>query len=52
MLANTVLDPPTLVPLFLIYDLGQGLAQPALINVVMGSAGFSGAGAVRRLDCS
>jgi MFS family permease len=31
-----------LVPLFLIYGLGQGLAQPALINIVVGSSGVSG----------
>ena len=31
-----------LVPLFLVYGLGQGLAQPALIGTVVGSAGVSG----------
>ena len=30
------------MPLFLLYGLGQGLAQPALINTVVGSAGVSG----------
>jgi len=31
-----------LVPIFLIYGLGQGLAQPALITTVIGSSGVSG----------
>jgi len=31
-----------LVPTFLIYGLGQGLAQPALINTVIGSSSVSG----------
>jgi EmrB/QacA subfamily drug resistance transporter len=35
------IDPRLLVPLFLGYGLGQGLAQPALINTVVGSAGVS-----------
>jgi predicted MFS family arabinose efflux permease len=35
------IDPRLVVPLFLIYGLGQGLAQPALINAVVGSAGVS-----------
>ena len=43
--AGTVPDPRALVPLFLIYGLGQGLAQPALINTVVGGAGVSGADA-------
>jgi EmrB/QacA subfamily drug resistance transporter len=36
------IDPRPLVSLFLIYGLGQGLAQPALIGTVVGSAGVSG----------
>lgn len=36
------LDWRMLVPLFLLYGLGQGLAQPALINTVVGSSGVSG----------
>jgi hypothetical protein len=36
------LDWQMLVPLFLIYGLGQGLAQPALINTAIGSSGVSG----------
>jgi EmrB/QacA subfamily drug resistance transporter len=35
------IDERLLVPLFLIYGLGQGLAQPTLINTVVGSAGVS-----------
>jgi len=35
------IDARPLVLLFLIYGLGQGLAQPALINTVVGSAGVS-----------
>ena len=35
-------EPLLMVPGFLIYGLGQGLAQPAMINAVVGSAGVSG----------
>ena len=31
-----------LIAIFLVYGLGQGLAQPALINTVIGSAGVTG----------
>ena len=31
-----------LVPIFFVYGLGQGLAQPALINTVIGGAGVTG----------
>jgi EmrB/QacA subfamily drug resistance transporter len=44
-LVGALLDPRPLIVLFLIYGLGQGLAQPALINTVVGSAGVSGADA-------
>jgi EmrB/QacA subfamily drug resistance transporter len=33
---------PLLVPIFFVYGLGQGLAQPALINTVIGGAGVTG----------
>jgi len=36
------IDERLLVPIFLVYGLGQGLAQPALINAVIGGAGVSG----------
>jgi predicted MFS family arabinose efflux permease len=36
------LEPRAFVPLFLIYGIGQGLAQPALINVIVGGAGVAG----------
>jgi EmrB/QacA subfamily drug resistance transporter len=39
------IGPPLLVSLFLIYGLGQGLAQPALINAIVGSAGIGAADA-------
>jgi len=44
----TALDGQMLVPLFLLYGLGQGLAQPALITTVIGSSGVANedAGAV------
>jgi EmrB/QacA subfamily drug resistance transporter len=35
-------EPLLMVPGFLIYGLGQGLAQPGMINAVVGSAGVSG----------
>jgi predicted MFS family arabinose efflux permease len=38
----SALDERMLVVLFLLYGLGQGLAQPALINTVVGSSGVSG----------
>ncbi len=38
------LDERMLVVLFLIYGLGQGLGQRALINTVIGSSGVSGEG--------
>jgi predicted MFS family arabinose efflux permease len=31
-----------LIPLFLVYGLGQGLAQPSLINIVIGGTGVTG----------
>ena len=31
-----------LAAVFLVYGLGQGLAQPSLINAVVGSRGVSG----------
>jgi EmrB/QacA subfamily drug resistance transporter len=36
------IDEHLLIPIFLIYGLGQGLAQPALINTVIGGAGVTG----------
>jgi MFS family permease len=36
------IDPHLLIPIFLVYGLGQGLAQPALINTVIGGAGVTG----------
>jgi MFS family permease len=36
------IDGRLLVLIFLVYGLGQGLAQPALINTVIGSAGVTG----------
>lgn len=39
---TAAMDWRMLVPIFLIYGLGQGLAQPALINTVIGSSGVSG----------
>jgi EmrB/QacA subfamily drug resistance transporter len=39
--AGTV-DLQWLLPIFFIYGLGQGLAQPALINTVIGGAGVTG----------
>jgi MFS family permease len=35
-------EPLLMVPGFLVYGLGQGLAQPGMINAVVGSAGVSG----------
>ncbi len=35
-------DGPLLGSIFLVYGLGQGLAQPALINTVIGSSGVTG----------
>jgi EmrB/QacA subfamily drug resistance transporter len=40
--APEVVDPRPLVLIFLVYGLGQGLAQPALINTVIGSSGVTG----------
>jgi MFS family permease len=36
------IDGRLLVVIFLVYGLGQGLAQPALINTVIGSTGVTG----------
>lgn len=36
------IDATLLIPIFFVYGLGQGLAQPALINTVIGSAGVTG----------
>jgi EmrB/QacA subfamily drug resistance transporter len=36
------IDERLLFPIFLVYGLGQGLAQPALIDAVIGSAGVTG----------
>jgi len=41
----TAMDGRMLVPLFLLYGLGQGLAQPALITTVIGSSGVADADA-------
>jgi MFS family permease len=38
----TITDMRLLVPIFLVYGIGQGLAQPSLINAVIGSAGVTG----------
>jgi hypothetical protein len=35
-------DARLLVPLFLIYGIGRGLAQPALINVIVAGTGIAG----------
>jgi hypothetical protein len=40
------LDERMLVALFLVYGLGQGLAQPALINTVIGGRALPDHGAV------
>jgi hypothetical protein len=39
---TVAIDQRLLVVIFLVYGLGQGLAQPALINTVIGSAGVTG----------
>jgi EmrB/QacA subfamily drug resistance transporter len=39
---SVTVDLPILVPLFFVYGLGQGLAQPALISTVIGGAGVTG----------
>ncbi len=39
---SATVDLPLLVPIFFVYGLGQGLAQPALINTVIGGAGVTG----------
>ena len=39
---SAIVDLPLLVPIFFVYGLGQGLAQPALINTVIGGAGVTG----------
>lgn len=36
------IDQRLLMAIFLVYGLGQGLAQPALINTVVGSSGVTG----------
>jgi MFS family permease len=38
----TMTDPHLIVAIFLVYGIGQGLAQPSLINTVIGSAGVTG----------
>jgi EmrB/QacA subfamily drug resistance transporter len=39
--ASSTVDVQLLVPIFLIYGLGQGLAQPALISTVIGGAAIA-----------
>ena len=39
--ASVTLDQRSFVPLFLVYGIGQGLAQPALINVTVGGSGVA-----------
>jgi MFS family permease len=41
-LGSVTVNLPLLVPIFFVYGLGQGLAQPALINTVIGGAGVTG----------
>ena len=41
LIANSTFDPRPFVPLFLVYGIGQGLAQPALINVIVGGSGVA-----------
>jgi EmrB/QacA subfamily drug resistance transporter len=40
--ASMTVNLSLLVPIFFVYGLGQGLAQPALINTVIGGAGVTG----------
>ena len=38
----SAIDYRSLIPIFLVYGLGQGLVQPSLINIVIGGTGVTG----------